>query len=807
MVFEKWNRPKERLLVCLLCIVSDADAGSGYLRSSRDMERILPCASELNEVQSELESFEALSRHRSDPSEHNIFIHHSHMTGFPSEGPSALPTIDSDDDKVISMITPSATPSVVPSVTVSVSSVLPTTTYSPTTTFTPTVTYKPTSTFVPSLRETDVPDFSQITNIPTAVPSSSLDDGFNVTDTPSTFELFDSLEPTFDFSGYLIDEFLALLSTDGSLDIAGSPQNDALMAIINSTLELDPTFSEDRLEILQRYALNTLYFSTNGDSWNNNYLWTSASHPCGSTGNANNTDTVTESQDAWYGVLCDSNKEVVEKLSLESNDLRGILPSEIQGLSGLQSLEISGNKLSGSIPDAMGKLTKLFTFEAGTNFFTGTIPQNIGSLSSLTILDISSNFLSGSLGAEFGRLSLLRGLSVASNFLGGTVPTELFSLSSLISLDLENNDITGSLSSELGQLSNALSLSFSKNMLTGMIPSEISSLANIEIFNANQNYITGKLPDVFDELFYLRSFDMALNFLTGTLPQSLFFNASRLEKLYLSGNTIGNESSIPSEIGEMKSLQMLDLSINQFIGSIPSEIGEMNSLEELHLDTNFLTGQLPTSLTLLTNIEVLSLSGNSLAVLPTGLTALTKLRELQLSSNIFDELPEEYVNDFTELEILNVSKNAIGEDGFPSQFQSTALTTIDFSFNNLNETFNISSLTTLVNLENLHMASCSLRSTLPDDINLLQSLISIDLDSNKFLEGTIPSSLGDISSLRNILLASNQLEGTIPSELAQISDLHILELQSNSLSGTIPTEFVTLTGLEIFNISGNNIAD
>ncbi|MGK3749319.1 MAG: Leucine-rich repeat (LRR) protein, partial [Bacillariaceae sp.] len=161
----------------------------------------------------------------------------------------------------------------------------------------------------------------------------------------------------------------------------------------------------------------------------------------------------------------------------------------------------------------------------------------------------------------------------------------------------------------------------------------------------------------------------------------------------------------------------------------------------------------------------------------------------------------------SSIEILNVSKNAIGGDDFPSRFQSSALTTVDFSFNNLNSTFNLSSLTGLVNIQNIHMASCSIQSSLPDDISVLQSLVTIDLDSNVFLEGTIPSSIGDISTLQKILLASNSLSGTIPVELAQLENLTILELQFNSLSGTIPTEFDELTGLEIFNITGNNITE
>ena len=156
---------------------------------------------------------------------------------------------------------------------------------------------------------------------------------------------------------------------------------------------------------------------------------------------------------------------------------------------------------------------------------------------------------------------------------------------------------------------------------------------------------------------------------------------------------------------------------------------------------------------------------------------------------------------FQSPEILNISRNKIEGDTFPDRFLSKSLKTIDLSFNNLNTTFDISSLTGLINIEKLHMANCSISSNIPDDINILQSLITLDFDTN-LLYGTIPSSLGEISLLENILFGSNELTGTIPSELAQLKNLTMLELQFNSLTGEIPGEFDTFTGLN-FNYSGN----
>jgi len=232
--------------------------------------------------------------------------------------------------------------------------------------------------------------------------------------------------PTYNFTASSIEDFLfQTLADDGVFDIIGSPQNKALSALLNSSSELDPNDFYDQIEILQRYSLNTLYFSTDGENWKVNDLWTSASNPCGTKSENNGTE------DAWYGVLCNSDLEVIEKLSLESNNLRGALPSEIRGLSGLIRLQISDNRLSGPLSDTIGELTDLSVFDIGTNFFTGTIPQTIGNLSSLMILDTSQNFISGSLGAEIGQLTDLISLNVESNFFGGKISSELFGLTSL----------------------------------------------------------------------------------------------------------------------------------------------------------------------------------------------------------------------------------------------------------------------------------------------------------------------------------------------------------------------------------------
>lgn len=134
-----------------------------------------------------------------------------------------------------------------------------------------------------------------------------------------------SSAPSF-VGGFTLESFLTeTLTDDGSLTTEGTPQNLAFEALGRSNPELNPNDPIDQIQISQRYALNTLYFSTEGETWTNNNLWTSSSPLCGA-----------DVETSWHGVVCDLvGLQVVERLILPGNDLFGTIPSEIRGLTNL----------------------------------------------------------------------------------------------------------------------------------------------------------------------------------------------------------------------------------------------------------------------------------------------------------------------------------------------------------------------------------------------------------------------------------------------------------------------------------------
>lgn len=54
------------------------------------------------------------------------------------------------------------------------------------------------------------------------------------------------------------------------------------------------------------------------------------------------------------------------------------------------------------------------------------------------------------------------------------------------------------------------------------------------------------------------------------------------------------------------------------------------------------------------------------------------------------------------------------------------------------------------------------------------------------LEGTIPASLGKVTTLTHLYLASNSFQESVPADVANLANLVVVDLSFNSLSGSLP---------------------
>jgi Leucine-rich repeat (LRR) protein len=102
----------------------------------------------------------------------------------------------------------------------------------------------------------------------------------------------------------------------------------------------------------------------------------------------------------------------------------------------------------------------------------------------------------------------------------------------------------------------------------------------------------------------------------------------------------------------------------------------------------------------------------------------------------------------------------------------------------------------------LSLTRYNLKGLLPSSIANLTSLVELVLAGNR-LSGTIPTEVGHMSSAEYISLALNNFTSTVPSSFAQLSSLTRLELHTNNLNGTLPGFLCNVTNLGTLTLFHN----
>jgi Leucine-rich repeat (LRR) protein len=105
--------------------------------------------------------------------------------------------------------------------------------------------------------------------------------------------------------------------------------------------------------------------------------------------------------------------------------------------------------------------------------------------------------------------------------------------------------------------------------------------------------------------------------------------------LILSNNLL---RKIPTTIGNLRKLRVLDLEENRLEGTIPAEIGLLHDLQRLILQSNQITA-LPRTIGHLSNLTYLSVGENNLQFIPEEIANLENLESLYINDNPLIKLP------------------------------------------------------------------------------------------------------------------------------------------------------------------------
>ena len=292
-----------------------------------------------------------------------------------------------------------------------------------------------------------------------------------------------------------------------------------------------------------------------------------------------------------------------------NNQLSGPIPTQLGQLRKLTNLSLSDNKLTGRNSVGTRQSRQTARVDLGTNLLTGVIPRELSGLTNLEWLDLENNDLKGEIPVEFGDLAKIKWMYFGGNRLAGRIPNELGRLSNLHELFLVADRQSGQLLTE------------GSNSLFGCIPSSFQEIEKNDFeqlglpFCGDESVLSPETcndgvavprpesdPGLVSDCEILLSIRKILagtadlNW-SGVIPitdwdgVTLDELSGRVFALDLSGR--GLNGSIPRDIGDLHSLQHVNLRDNRLIGTIPANFPSMYNLKTLDLSLNRLSGEIP----------------------------------------------------------------------------------------------------------------------------------------------------------------------------------------------------------------------
>ncbi|XP_078433618.1 uncharacterized protein LOC144704908 [Wolffia australiana] len=350
----------------------------------------------------------------------------------------------------------------------------------------------------------------------------------------------------------------------------------------------------------------------------------------------------------------------LSSLSLSSNNFSGDLPAATAALPpSLRRLDLSSNAFSGHLSAAaLAALRRLSSLNLAANRLAGTLTPAVALLRNLQSLNLSRNSFSGELPNALQWLPSLRLLDLSRNAFSGDFPAWILNnLTAIADLDLSWNGIGGELPA-IGGAPMLRRLRLRGNELEGGIPGWVMGLG-LEELDLAENRISGGIPAGSAALFEgLRRLDLAGNRISGEIPAEVALWKG-LRELNLSGNE-GMRARVRGELGFLRNLTVVDLRGCGLYGSIPPELCDSGSIEVLQLDRNSLSGPIPPEIANCSSLHLLGLSRNELnGSIPGGMGSLAKLEILSLeSNNLSGEIPSS-LGRLPSLLALNLSHNRL----------------------------------------------------------------------------------------------------------------------------------------------------
>ncbi|CAN8234757.1 unnamed protein product [Cochlearia groenlandica] len=345
-------------------------------------------------------------------------------------------------------------------------------------------------------------------------------------------------------------------------------------------------------------------------------------------------------------------------------------------------------------------------------------------------------------------------------------------------LDFSTNEFNDSIYPFLNAATSLTTLFLGFNSMNGPFHvKELKNLTNLELLDLSRNGYNKSIPGL-THLKNLKVLDLSSNDFSSSTEMQLLCEMKNLQEVYLSGNNFVGQ--LPLCLGSLNKLRVLDLSLTQLSRSLPStSFSSLESLEYLSLADNNFEGLF--SFSPLANLTKLK-SNKFTREIRVGLVTLVNLSVLDASNNRLTGAIPSWIPESSHLIMLLLSNNLLEGTLPPSLLAIYHLNFLDLSGNLLSGELPFSYVNSMYGI-NIFLNNNNITGPIP--VTLLDNAKILDLRNNK-LSGNI-SHFTNTGDMRILLLRGNNLTGSIPRKICELRSIKLLDLSDNKFHGTIPS--------------------